>query len=163
MKPVSMFQLMFQYNHALNRYLWDSILTLSDEDFVKEVRYSHGSLRNHVVHLTGVDGRWLRRLQAHPDPGAFKPDPDDFATRETAKVLWDSVSQDVSEYIESLTDEGLNAIPPSQTEPAWQILLQLIFHTIDHRAQMLRLLYDFGAPTFDQDLILYLMQQGGEA
>lgn len=29
-------------------------------------------------------------------------------------------------------------------------------HGTDHRAQILRTLYDLGAPTFSQDLIMYL-------
>lgn len=155
-----MFQLMFDHNFTLNRYLWDSMMTLSDAQFVKEVTYSHGSLRNHLMHMIGVDGRWLRRLQGHPDPGSFKPEASDVTTREGAKAMWDSVAADMGAYILTLTPEQLSAVPPNQSETAWQILLQLIFHSVDHRSQMLRVLYDFGAPTFDQDLILYLSQRG---
>lgn len=162
MKSALIFQLLFEYNFTLNRYLWDSIMTLSDAQFVKEVRYSHGSIRNHVVHIAGVEARWLRRIVGHPDPASFKPEPGDFLTRESGRALWNSVSEDVEAYISDLTDDQLNAEPPGQTEPVWQILMQLILHSIDHRAQMLRLLYEYGAPTFDQDLILYLMQRGGE-
>jgi uncharacterized damage-inducible protein DinB len=36
------------------------------------------------------------------------------------------------------------------------VLLHVANHGTDHRAQLLRALHDFGAPTFDQDLILYL-------
>ncbi len=37
----------------------------------------------------------------------------------------------------------------------WEILAHVVNHTTDHRAQMLRLLYDLGAPTFEQDFVIY--------
>jgi uncharacterized damage-inducible protein DinB len=40
--------------------------------------------------------------------------------------------------------------------PAWQVLAHVVNHGTDHRAQILRLLDRYGAPTFDQDLILHL-------
>jgi hypothetical protein len=32
----------------------------------------------------------------------------------------------------------------------------MVNHGTDHRAQILRVLHDFDAPTFDQDLIIHL-------
>jgi hypothetical protein len=37
-------------------------------------------------------------------------------------------------------------------------ILRLVNHGTDHRAQVLRLLHDLGAPTFNQDLIIYLWE-----
>jgi uncharacterized damage-inducible protein DinB len=34
----------------------------------------------------------------------------------------------------------------------------MVNHGTDHRAQVLRSLHDFGAPTFNQDLIIHLWQ-----
>ena len=42
------------------------------------------------------------------------------------------------------------------TIPVWQILLHVVNHATDHRAQTLRLLDQLGAPTFEQDFMLYL-------
>jgi uncharacterized damage-inducible protein DinB len=39
----------------------------------------------------------------------------------------------------------------------WQTLLHLVNHGTDHRAQVLRALHDFGAETFDQDLVFYYL------
>jgi uncharacterized damage-inducible protein DinB len=49
-------------------------------------------------------------------------------------------------------------VPPGMKEPRWQIITQVTNHGTDHRAQLLRILHDFGAPTFGQDLILYWWQ-----
>ena len=38
----------------------------------------------------------------------------------------------------------------------YEVITQLINHGTDHRAQMLRMLGDLGAPTFEQDYIVHL-------
>jgi uncharacterized damage-inducible protein DinB len=40
--------------------------------------------------------------------------------------------------------------------PVWQALLHTVNHGTDHRAQVLRILQEFEAPTFDQGLIIQL-------
>jgi uncharacterized damage-inducible protein DinB len=45
-------------------------------------------------------------------------------------------------------------------EPAWQVFAHVANHGTDHRAQILRLLHDLGAPTFSQDFMIYLWERG---
>ena len=39
---------------------------------------------------------------------------------------------------------------------AWQVLLHVVNHGTDHRAQMLRILHDMGAQTVSQDYIFFV-------
>ncbi len=148
-----------EYNDALNRRLWESIMQLSDEQFVTEIDYSHGSIRNQMVHLAGVDGRWLRGLKELPNPRSFRPDAALYPTRQSAYELWDEVAQDLRHYVVTLDEDSLLHTPQGMGGPAWQVLLHVANHGTDHRAQVLRALHDFGAPTFDQDLIIYLWRR----
>jgi uncharacterized damage-inducible protein DinB len=59
-------------------------------------------------------------------------------------------------YITALDEDILASKPARMSEPVWQILLHVANHGTDHRAQILRILHDFEAPTFDQDFIIYL-------
>lgn len=163
MLSVEIFRTLFAYNASLYRSLWESMGQLTEAQFVQEVPYSHGSLRNHVVHLAGVDGRWIRGLHEQPDPRSFTPEPRDYPDRGSAKALWDATSQEIAAYVATLDDARLARIPRGMNEPVWQILLHLINHATDHRAQMLRIVHDLGGPTFNQDLIIYLWQRGAEA
>lgn len=144
------------YNYALYRRVWESIEHLADEQFVQDVPYSHGSIRNQMVHVATVDGRWLRGLKGSPDARQYRLDPLDYPDRPMAFELWEATSQDVVEYAASLDAESLERNPPGMPGPAWQVIAHICNHGTDHRAQILRLLHDFGAPTFDQDLVLYL-------
>ncbi len=159
MAIVELAQTMIAYNDALHRRMWESIMKLSDEQFVKEIDYSHGSVRNQMVHLAGVDGRWLRGLKEQPDARTFRPAPADYATRQSAYALWDEVAGEVTEYASGLDEAALLVTPERMYGPRWQVLLHMVNHGTDHRAQVLRILHDVGAPTFDQDLILHLWRR----
>ena len=152
------FRTLFEYNHALGQRLWESLMHLSDEQFVQPVDYSHGSLRNQVVHLCVTETRWLRGLKGIPDARAYQLDPQDFPTRQSALVLWEATEKELMAYIDTLDEARLRQVPPRMSEPAWQVLAHLVNHGTDHRAQLLRLLHDLGVKTVSQDYIFYVYE-----
>ena len=156
MLALEMVRTLTDYNYALQRRMWESIFHLSDEQFVLEIPYSHGSVRNQVVHLARTDGRFLRALQDDPGARSYNPDPAEYPTRAEANQLFETVAQEFQAYVHSMNDTNLERIPLGLPGPTWQVLLHVANHGADHRAQVLRALHDFGAPTFDQDLVLYL-------
>ena len=143
-----------EYNYAMHRRMWESIRQLSDEQFLQPMPYSHGSVRNQVIHVAGVDRRWLAGLLGKADVGHLTTT--DYPSIDAACALCEGVAHDVLGFVADLDDDGLEQFPPYMPGPAWQILAHLVNHGTDHRAQILRALHDLGLPTFDQDLILYL-------
>lgn len=130
-------------------------MTLSEDQFLQEVNYSQGSLHNQLAHMAGVDGRWLRGGRR-----AFKPLPEEYATRGAARGLWNGVSQESREYCSTLEEGLLAQKPQGMNEPTWQILAHLVNHGTHQRAQILRQLHDWGAPTFPQNSLFYLWEKG---
>ncbi len=74
---------------------------------------------------------------------------------QAAFEFWDSSANQLLEYTRTMDETQALSTPPGMFGPAWQVLLHLVNHGTDHRAQVLRALQDLGAPTFDQDYILY--------
>ncbi len=65
------------------------------------------------------------------------------------------------DYLGSLRDDMLFEKPIKEPEDdkdliVWQVLLHVINHGTDHRAQILRLLNDLGVETTYQDYIFYV-------
>lgn len=153
---------LIDYHIGANNQLWDCVMALTDEQFVQPCPYSLGSVRHHMVHLASTDMRWLGRLQETTPQPSLKFE--DFPTRDAARAKHNEIAEQLRAYIENLDDAALARsatyeIPHRgglKTDPVWQIIAHLVNHGTDHRAQVLRLLYDFGAPTFEQDLIIYL-------
>ncbi|MEW6578996.1 MAG: DinB family protein [Chloroflexota bacterium] len=156
---------LYAANEALHLKLWACIDHLSDAQFVREVPYGIGSVRNHMIHLASVDQRWMARVTGAPLPDRLRPD--DYPTNITARAAWDDAQARVRATIVALSDADLTRPvtydvqrldPPqtlSATSAVWQVLVHVLNHGTDHRAQVLRLLYEFGAPTFEQDWMIY--------
>jgi uncharacterized damage-inducible protein DinB len=162
-------QTMFDYHYGRYREVWTSIMTLSDEQFVQEIPYSWGSVRNHMVHVVDDDASWIAFLEDRERPLTLRPE--GFPTRADVRKKYDAIQAYVLDFVQRLAEDALQYeytwMPPSAPGPqritAWQILLHMVNHGTDHRAQILRALHDFGAPTFDQDLMSYLWQSGKTA
>ncbi len=147
---------MVRYHHSLTDRLWESILSLPEEHFTAQTGYSHGSIRNQMVHLSTVEARWVQGLQGVPGARSFGYDPADYAESGRAKELWNATVRDTRLYIGGLEEADWHAVAPGMLGPVWQVALHVVNHGTDHRAQVLRALQELGAPTFDQDLILHL-------
>lgn len=154
---VDYLQTIVEYNYALHQQVWQSIDQISDEQFFAPLDYSHGSLHAHLVHLASVDTRWLSGLQGQEPPA--HADSADYPTRDAVRAYCQQAAAAVIAYVQTLDEASANAMPGEIPAPRWQIIAHMVNHGTDHRAQMLRVLHDYGAPTFDQDLILYHFQQ----
>jgi len=142
------------YHIDTTRRVWDLIQQITDEQFITDDIYSRGSIRNLMVHLASADRRWLTRLKNLEDVGHLTFE--DYQTRAQAREAFDEVAKDLAEYISTLTAADLNTSNDRIKEPGWQILLQIINHGTDHRSTVLQKLTEFGAPSFDQDFIVWL-------
>ena len=148
----------FEYHFSENRNLWEKYIPgLADEQINREVEYSHGSIRNQMVHLISVEDTWFSGLQGRDIPEPLIPE--DFPDRESIRRHWDGVEQNMRTYLASLRDEDLvkKLLEGEDKDLAvWQVLLQVVNHGTDHRAQLLRLLHDMGVSTTSQDYIFYV-------
>lgn len=151
----------YNYHFAENRKLWDAcIIPLSQEQFTQDIAYSIGSVRDQIVHLINVDEAWFSDLRGVIPPAW--PDPTDLADRRTIRAHWDAVEQTMRGYLAGLRDEMLFDKPLKGEDKdllLWQVLLHVVNHGTDHRAQILRLLYDLGIKTGPQDYVFYLYDQ----
>lgn len=153
------FRHFYNYHFAENRNLWNRYITpLSEEQFTQDVSYSHGSVRNQLVHLMNVDNAWFSGLRGVDNPDW--PEPAGFADRQAIRAHWDTVERNMRAYLAQLRDEMLFEKPFAEGEDKdlilWQVLLHVANHGTDHRAQILRLLNDLGVQTGSQDYIFYV-------
>jgi uncharacterized damage-inducible protein DinB len=155
------FRHFYEYHFTENRNIWDQYVTpLSQELFTQEVGYSHGSVRNQIVHLMSVDDTWFSPLRGAELPETL--DPAQFEDRQTIRAHWDRVERQMRDYLAGLRDDMLFTRPFAEGEDKdlilWQVLLHVVNHGTDHRAQLLRLLNDLGVKTVSQDYIFFVYE-----
>jgi len=153
------FRHFYLYHFSENRKIWDTYVSaLTDEQFRGEVSYSHGSVRNQIIHLMSVDDTWFSGLAGKEIPEPL--DPAHFEDRQIIRATWDSIENHIRDYLGRLKDEMLFDKPFPEGEDqdliVWQVLLHVVNHGTDHRAQMLRMLNDLGVKTRSQDYIFYV-------
>ncbi len=155
------FRHFYDYHFAENRAIWERyVVPLTWEQFTQPSAYSRGSVRDQIVHLISVDDVWfseLRGVQPLKEPSPA-PNGDD---RAAIRAYWDQVEQRMRNYLGELQDDMLFTQPIKEPEEdqiliAWQVLLHVVNHGTDHRAQLLRLLNDLGVKTVSQDYIFYV-------
>ena len=153
------FRHFYNYHFAENRKVWNGAAALSFEQFTQPVDYSRGSVRDQIVHLIDVEDVWFSELRgvnpSEPLPLA------DFDDRNVICAHWDNVEQNIRAYLAELRDDMLFAKPIVEPEEdkcliVWQVLLHVVNHGTDHRAQLLRVLHDLGVETTSQDYIFYV-------
>ena len=155
------FRHFYEYHFTENRNIWDQYVTpLSQEQFTQDVGYSHGSVRNQIVHLMSVDDTWFSPLRGAELPETL--DPAQFEDRQTIRAHWDRVERQMRDYLAGLRDDMLFTRPFAEGDDKdlilWQVLLHVVNHGTDHRAQLLRLLNDLGVKTVSQDYIFFVYE-----
>lgn len=153
------FRHFYEYHFAENRKIWNAyIMPLSQEQFTQPVDYSQGSVRNQIVHLMEVDDAWFGQLRGLEIPGKLSPA--DSEDRGIIRAYGDKVEGQVRDYLANLRDDMLFTKPFPDGEDEilflWQVLLHVGNHGTDHRAQLLRRLYDLGVKTGPQDYVFYI-------
>ncbi|MEZ4683181.1 MAG: DinB family protein [Caldilineaceae bacterium] len=154
------FRHLYAYHFSENRALWNRyIAPLAQAEFTQAAGYSHGSVRDQLVHLIDVDEIWFCELQTiEPSPPLSSADQDD---RQRLRAHWDGIEQMMQRYLATLQDGMLFTKPIQEPDEdrdllVWQVLLHVVNHGTDHRAQLLRQLNDLGVETVSQDYIFYV-------
>ena len=121
------FRHFYGYHFTENRKIWDTYITsLSQEQFTQPVNYSHGSVRDQIVHLMSADEAWFSGLRGVEIPEDLNPA--DFHDRESIRAHWDKVEQNMRGYLAKLRDDILFDKPLDGEDKdliLWQVLLHV--------------------------------------
>ncbi len=165
MTPEATYRL-YGYTYWAFEEVWNCLGQLNDEQFIRSLDYSMGSLRNQMVHVMSGTQRWIDRIQGEPisEHLLFEQ----YDTRETVKAIWDKKKEQALAYVLSLSQTDLDESVEweikgrglKQSNRRWELLLHVANHTTDHRAQTLAMLhYEYGVKTVEQDFLFYLAEE----
>lgn len=149
------FRQLYDYHFSANRRLWERVIAhLPPDVFTQALDYSVGSIRNQCVHLASVDDNWFDGLAGKDGPPRFA-NPEQYPDAASVRAYWDTVEGRQRAYLATLTDDDLNR--PFNVFKVWQVLLHVVNHGTDHRAQMQAMLHTLGYPSKPHDYIFFVM------
>lgn len=160
-------QNLFEYSYWANRHLFDVLTQLTDEEFVRPVAGSYGSVRNTMVHTVSAEWGWLDRCGGRPRGPSLKSD--DYPTVASVRERWQEVEGHVRSFLSALRDDDLDrkvewalGSGPAHTSTLSDLLQHVIVHGIHHRGQVALLLRLLGHAPGNFDALFYQLRASSE-
>lgn len=155
--------LLFEYDKWADLKLFEAVGALTGEQYKKDLNSSFGGIQGTFVHILSANKVWLNRwIGKEPEPLLIENFPD----IKVFKKQWDTYQCDVGNFIQSLSDEKLNA--PLQykdfkgktyDQPLYQQIQHKVNHSSYHRGQLVIMLRQLKMPVVSTDLISYIRQK----
>jgi uncharacterized damage-inducible protein DinB len=155
---------LYDYNYWANARVLQGAAAVTPEQFVAPGPVSHGSLRGALVHALGVEWLWRLRCQEGVSPSAL-PAAEEFPTAAGLAARWQAEEAAMRAFLDGLTDADV-ARPVTyrttrgepHTDPLWALLVHVVNHGTQFRAEAALLLTAYGHSPGDLDLIRFLRE-----
>jgi uncharacterized damage-inducible protein DinB len=157
-------QLLYKYNAWANKRILDAAAQVTAKQFLAPASYPHGGLRSTLTHTLFAEWIWRTRCQGEAPPQRIKPE--DFPTFDALLARWSKEEKALNAFIDSLTDEKLNATFQFKTTRGdekenilWQAMAHVVNHGTQHRSEAAAMLTEFNHSPGDIDLIMFLRER----
>jgi uncharacterized damage-inducible protein DinB len=163
MTPEEM-RVLYDFNAWANHRSLEAAAKLTDEQFVKPMGSSFGSVRDTLAHVCGAEWIWLERFQGRSP--ASLPDVLECADAASLRAKWLEQEARLLAFVAKLTQEDLNRVLEYETmkfgvysNPLWQSMQHVVNHGTYHRGQVTTLLRQLGAQPILTDLMHYYRER----
>jgi uncharacterized damage-inducible protein DinB len=157
MTGVMVIQKLYDYHYWATALLLDKAATVSEADYHAPTEFSEGGLHHTLFHSYETDWAWGMGCRT----GEIPPDlpPTTLPTLETLRAAWQQDEQIMRAYLATLDDADLTKEitfhePDGKTftRTLYLILMHIVLHGHQHRAEVAALLTRYGASPGDLDL-----------
>src|SRR5713226_3072957 len=142
--------LLYDYNAWANRRSLEAAASLSNEQFLKPLGSSFGSVRDTLAHICGAEEIWFERFQGR-SPSSL-PDGSRFQDIPALRSHWTAQEAKLLDFVRGLTQADLDRVMEYKTlkfgvysNPLWQSMQHVVNHGTYHRGQVTTLLRQLGA------------------
>ena len=150
---------LFRYNAWASRIMFDAAGQLPDEQYLRDLKSSHGGIHGTLAHIVWAEHLWLNRWLGKPNPAV--PQGRDLASLAAVRDRWEEIEQTRSGFLAGVADrlEETMLVKPStggEYEHSFgQMFRHLVNHSSYHRGQIVTMLRQLGATPPNTDLIRF--------
>ena len=148
------------YNAWANRKIFDAAEGLSEEQYSRDLKSSHGGIHGTLAHIVWAEQLWLHRWLARTNPAV--PQGRDLRDLAAVRARWEAVEVERGAFLGGLTAaqlEETRVVKPTTGGEYVHTLAQMLRHAIDHstyhRGQVVTLLRQVGAVPPNTGLIVF--------
>jgi len=158
----------FQFNQWANRRTLDSCVSLTNEQFTRNLGSSFGSVRDTIVHLYGAEWAWYERFQGR-SPSSF-PAASTFPDLASVRAKLEEMDSHYIDFVSKLSQQDLDRVIQYKSfaggefsNPLGQSLHHLSNHGTYHRGQVTTMLRQLGAKPVSTDMIGFYREKAASA
>jgi uncharacterized damage-inducible protein DinB len=155
---------LFDYNDWANEHILREADKVSDAQFLAPARFGWSGLRGTLVHTMGAEWIWRSRWQGVSPTAPLRVE--DYPTVAALRARWREEETAMREFVARLTEPNLErTIKYTQmrggaaAEPLWQLMVHLVNHGTQHRAEAAALLSELGHSPGDLDFIVFVRER----
>ena len=152
-------KLLHAYNSWANNRIFETLVSLPPEQYMKEMNSSHGGIHGTMIHLVGAEKVWLERFHGAPQPFLTENPPKSLAD---LKAVWEKEGYNMARWLGTMTDRKLAETFTMKTlkgetftHPFSHAFQHLMNHSTYHRGQVVTMLRQLGVKPPGTDLILF--------
>jgi uncharacterized damage-inducible protein DinB len=151
---------LFHYDRWATERTIESLSSLPEENYRKDLRSSFGSIHGTLVHIYWADCLWLARWEGRSSVPSISAD--QIPTLRTLNDRWQKYREDIHAYLANLSDGMLaDPLPYTDTrgnehsEPLYEQMQHKVNHSTYHRGQIVTMLRQLGQKPQATDLITF--------
>ncbi|GAB4475133.1 MAG: hypothetical protein Kow00124_15830 [Anaerolineae bacterium] len=156
---------LYDYNYWANARVIRAAGQVQPEQLTRRADVSHGSLLGSLVHVLSAEWVWRLRCQEGISPPALLRE-EDFPTLADLQRAWAAEEQAMRAYLRGLSDAALDekihysaTSGTPHTSTLWHVLVHVVNHGTQFRAEAAVLLTAFGRSPGNLDFIAFLRKQ----
>lgn len=147
---------LYAYNSWANNRLFTLLSSLPADQYMKDMKSSHGGIRGTLTHMVSAERVWLGRFQSRTEMPLRE---EDFASLAPLKEVWEKSGYETAKWLGTMTDKKLGesfsfttAKGDTITHIFWRAFQHLVNHASYHRGQITTMLRQLGAEPVNTDL-----------
>lgn len=160
-------QELYEYNRWANARILDAASRLTPEQFTKDLRSSHRSVRDTLAHVMSVELIYFKRWLGTSPKAMLAPS--DFPTISLLRARWAEVEREQADFVSNVTEESLkttiayvNTKGEAWSYSLWQIMVHVVNHSTYHRGQVTTMLRQLGAEPVATDFLIFYDLRSGQ-
>jgi uncharacterized damage-inducible protein DinB len=155
---------LFAYNAWANRTLFDGVAGVPAEDYLRDLKSSHGGIHGTLCHTVWAEQLWLTRWLGTPPPAV--PQGRDLASLAAVRARWEEIEAQRAGFLAGFSaprlDDTVLVKPTSGGEFVHsyrQMFRHFVNHASYHRGQVVTMMRQVGVKPPTTDLILFYRKQ----
>jgi uncharacterized damage-inducible protein DinB len=151
---------LLDYTVWANHRVMRAAATLSEDDFKRDMKSSHGGVRGTLTHTMGAEWIWLERWKGTSPPRGI--DEGEFPTIVALRERWMAIEEHRASWFANLSEAAVAEVLAYKTMdgrpyegPLWQLVQHVVNHSTYHRGQVITMLRQLGAKPVSTDMVIW--------